>query len=99
MTPEPEHQKQEEQEDLEDHLVRRAQIVQLVTAGKRLGYGLFLLAIVTYFVGLFGRFTPTKVSIIVGSMIIGSIVLAPAIVFGYGVKAAIREERGETRQH
>lgn len=77
---------------------RRARIAKLVEAGKRLGYGLFGLAMVTFFLGFFGTLTATKVSIIVGAMLVGSIVLAPAIVFGYGVKAAIREESGEPRR-
>ena len=46
-------------------LERRRRIAGLVQVGKRLGYGLFLAAIV----------------------------LAPAIVFGYAVKAAEREDR------
>ncbi|MEE9417457.1 MAG: hypothetical protein V3V01_19405 [Acidimicrobiales bacterium] len=78
-------------------LAKRARIASAVEAGKRVGYGLFGVAIVTFFIGFFGTLTSTKVSIIVGSMVVGSIILAPAIVFGYGVKAAIREESGGGR--
>jgi F0F1-type ATP synthase membrane subunit c/vacuolar-type H+-ATPase subunit K len=39
------------------------------------------------------------VRIIVGSLLVGSAVLAPAIVFGYAVKAAEREEQGLSSGH
>ena len=47
---------------------------------------LFAVGFATGFDGLVG---PT----IVGCLVIGSLVLAPAIVFGYAVKAAEREDR------
>jgi hypothetical protein len=33
--------------------------------------------------------------VIVGLMVVGSVVLLPAIIFGYAAKAAEKEERGE----
>ena len=77
-------------------LVRRARIARLVAAGQRVGYLLFTVAIVVFLVGAIIDFSSPIVSIIVTCLIIGSIVLAPAIVFGYAVKAAEREdaERG-----
>jgi hypothetical protein len=78
--------------DVDPVLVRRAQIAGLVRVGKRLGYGLFLLAIVLFFVGLAVGFTEVYATAIVWAMVIGSLVLAPAIVFDYGVRAAVREE-------
>lgn len=60
--------------------------------GQRLGYGLFGLAIVSFVAGLvlgFGTFGPMAIGLIVA----GSVVLAPAIVFGYAVRAADREDR------
>ncbi len=77
-------------------LIRRANIARAVLLGKRVGYSLFALAIVVFFFGFFGRLTDTKVTIIVASMLIGSVILAPAIVFGYGVAKAVREESDET---
>lgn len=74
-------------------LERRARIAQLVSTGKRLGYGLFGVAIVAFVVGSFTGFGGATGNIVVGSIVIGSIVLAPAIVFGYGVKAAERDDR------
>ena len=61
--------------------------------GKRVGYGLFALAVVLFVVGMVAGFTSALTSGIVASLLIGSLVLAPAIVFGYTVKAADREDR------
>lgn len=72
---------------------RRARIARLVDVGKRVGYGLFGLAIVLFGVGLVAGFTSTSTSAIVGCLVVGSMVLAPAIVFGYAVRAAEREDR------
>jgi hypothetical protein len=80
-------------------LVKRARIARLVSMGQRLGYGLFGLATVTFFIGLAAGYTPGLVRVIVGSLLIGSAVLAPAIVFGYAVKAAEREDQGLSSGH
>jgi len=80
-------------------LVRRARIARLVSLGQSAGYGLFGVAIVAFFVGLFGTYTPRITNLIVVCLVVGSLVLAPAIVFGYAVKAAEREERGEPSGH
>lgn len=74
-------------------LVRRARIARAVSIGLRLGYGLFAVALVVFFLGLFTRLTDTHVGIILACLGIGSIVLAPAIVFNYAVRAAIRDEQ------
>ena len=75
-------------------LVRRARIARLVTIGQRVGYALFAIAIVAFFVGLATEYSPGLVRVIVGCLLVGSAVLAPAIVFGYAVKAAERESSG-----
>lgn len=72
---------------------KRARIARLVALGNRVGYGLFGVAIVTFFVGLLTDFGGIVTPLIVACLVIGSIVLAPAIVFGYAVKAAEREDR------
>jgi hypothetical protein len=76
---------------------RRAQIQRLVDIGQRVGYGLFGLAIVLFAVGFVAELTPALVTAIITCLVAGSIVLAPAIVFGYGVKAANREDREQGR--
>ena len=72
---------------------RRARIARWVALGQRVGYGLFLLAIVLFVIGFATGFDGLVGPTIVGSLVVGSLVLAPAIVFGYAVKAAEREDR------
>ena len=74
-------------------LIRRERIRRLASLGQRVGYGLFLLAIVVFFVGYVVGYSGATVTVIVVSLIVGSIVLAPSIVFGYAVRAADREDR------
>ena len=83
--------------DTDPVLDRRERIDSLVKVGKRVGYGLYLVAIVLFFVGFFTKYTDPLVTVIVVSMAIGSFILAPAIVFGYGVKAANRDDRQHGR--
>ena len=78
-------------------LVRRAQVERLALAGQRVGYLLYSAAVVLFVVGFIVGFTPAVVTIIVTAMIIGSALLAPAIVAGYAVKAAAREDREQGR--
>jgi hypothetical protein len=77
-------------------LERRRRIARLVEIGQRVGYGLFGLAIVAFLVGLVVGFGRVSVLIVV-AIALGSVVLAPAIVFGYAVKAAEREDRQDGR--
>ncbi len=77
-------------------LEQRRRIARLVATGQRIGYSLFGLAVVLFIAALvvgFGSLTGP----IVGAIVIGSVVLAPAIVFGYGVKAAERDDREHGR--
>jgi hypothetical protein len=74
-------------------LLRRARIAHLVELGNRIGYGLFAVAVVAFVVGAAAGFSTPDTIVVVGALALGSIVLAPAIVFGYGVKAAEREDR------
>ena len=76
---------------------RRAQVARLVSLGQRLGYSLFGIAVVAFIVGFAAGFTDPVVLIIEVCLLVGSIVLAPAIVFGYAVKAAERDDREHGR--
>jgi len=78
-------------------LERRRRIARLVRLGQRVGYGLFGLAIALFVVGLFAGFGGVVGAGIVAAIVVGSIVLAPAIVFGYAVRAAEREDREQGR--
>ncbi len=76
-----------------DVLARRRRASTLARSGQRLGYALFSVAIVTFLAGFFTGFgTWTTVGVTV-ALVIGSVVLAPSIVIGYGVRAAEREDR------
>jgi hypothetical protein len=72
---------------------RRARIARVVAVGQRLGYGLFGVAVVGFVVGFAVGFSGAWVALVVTSIVVGSLVLAPAIVLGYAVKAAEREDR------
>jgi hypothetical protein len=74
-------------------LARRAQVARLTVLGKRVGYGLFAVAVVCFFLGVATRFSGFLTGTVVFCLGVGSAVLAPAIVFGYGVKAADRADR------
>jgi hypothetical protein len=78
-------------------LVRRAQVARLAILGQRVGYLLYSAAMVLFVIGFIVGFTPAVVTIIVTAMVIGSALLAPAIVAGYAVKAAAREDRDRGR--
>jgi len=71
---------------------RRAMVAKWNTIATKVGYALFAVAIVMFFVALATDFSSGKVTIITTSMIIGSVLLAPAIVVGYAVKAAEKDD-------
>lgn len=79
--------------DLDPVRARRARIARLVGYGKRVGYSLFGSATVLFGIGLATGFGGAVGPTIIGCLVIGSLVLAPAIVFGYAVKAAERDDR------
>lgn len=71
---------------------RRAAVAKWNRLATRVGYALFLVAVVMFFVALATDFSSGKVTVITTSMIVGSVLLAPAIVVGYAVKAAERDD-------
>jgi len=78
-------------------LVRRRQLARGAELAQRAGYGLFGLAVVLFVVGFVAGFTGGVVTAILGALGVGSALLAPAIVIGYAVKAADREDRERGR--
>lgn len=80
-------------------LVRRARISRLADTAQRTGYGLWLVSIVVFVMGAVTELRPAMVPIVIGCLVAGSVLLAPAIVIGYGVKAADRADRGEPDGH
>jgi hypothetical protein len=78
-------------------LARRATIARWSALGKRVGYVLYGAALVLFFVGLATGFDGGIATAIVAALLVGGAALIPAIVFGYGVRAAEREEREQGR--
>jgi len=74
-------------------LARRAQIARWVDLGQKVGYALFGLAVVAFLIGFVVGLEQWVINLIIACMIVGSIVLAPAIVFGYAVRSADRADR------
>lgn len=74
-------------------LAKRQRIARWVSLGQSAGYGLFGVAVVAFVIGFVAGFTGWVVNLIVVCLVVGSIVLAPAIVFGYAVRAADRADR------
>ena len=74
-------------------LARRARVARLVSLGQRLGYALLAVFCVLVIIGFPTGFPPAITTAAIACILVGSIVLAPAIVFGYAVKAADREDR------
>ncbi len=77
-------------------LAHRAKLARQVKLAKRVGWGLFAYAMVAFAVGAARGFVPILIDTILIAMLIGSILLVPAIVFGYGIRAADREDRQRT---
>lgn len=74
-------------------LVRRRQMARGAELAQRAGYALFALAVVLFLVGFAVGLTGGLVTAILVALGVGSVLLAPAIVVGYAVKAADREDR------
>ena len=72
---------------------RRARIARLTLVANRIGYLLYALAIALFVMAFVLGFSGPLVVIVTVCLVIGSILLAPAIVLGYAVKAAERDDR------
>jgi hypothetical protein len=72
---------------------KRQKVAKYTLLANRIGYLFFALAIATFIIGFAVSFNGAVSAIVVGSVIAGSILLAPAIVLGYAVKAAERDDR------
>lgn len=74
-------------------VARRARIARWVAVGKRVGYGLLLLAVVAFVVAAIADFPSGIVTVTVVALIAACVVLPVPIVLGYGLRAAEREDR------
>ncbi|MBJ82392.1 MAG: hypothetical protein CL462_05735 [Acidimicrobiaceae bacterium] len=83
-----------------DPVIRsRERIRMLAGAGRRCGYGCFLTALAVFVINYYLGSSSFWISLTVALLIIGSLVLAPSIIFGYAVNAAEREEQGLPHGH
>lgn len=73
-------------------LVRRARAARWARLGRRLGYLLFAFSILAFLFGLITGFSAAVSRVVVFGVIAGSVVLAPAIIAGYAVTAAVRDD-------
>ncbi len=76
--------------------VQREKIANLVSKGMRAGTALYVVASTIFFIGFATGFTRAQTYIIVALLVVGSLLLAPAMVFNYGVKAANRADRDDS---
>jgi len=72
---------------------RRQQIAKYTLLANRIGYLFYALAMATFIIGFAISFNGAVSAVVIGSLVIGSVLLAPAIVLGYAVKAAERDDR------
>jgi hypothetical protein len=79
-------------------LVRRARYASWASTGQGVGYGLLAVAVVAFIAAFATNFPSAAVIITIVGLIGACVVLPPAIIAGYAVKAAEREERQSRRQ-
>ena len=65
---------------------------RLASLGQRVGYALLLLGIAAFVAGLFVGFGGWAGVVVIASLAATTVTLAPAIVLGYAVRAAQRED-------
>jgi len=84
----------------EDPILRsRERVRWLANLGKRCGYGCFGGALVAFVLNYYINGSALSISITVALLITGSLILAPAIIFGYAANAADREDQGLPHGH
>lgn len=79
-------------EAIDPVLARRERIRTHANKAQRLGYLMYTLATIGFFIGLATSFSGPIVTVIIALMIVGSIVLAVAIQVGYAIRGAERHE-------
>ena len=78
-------------------LVRRNRYRRLAEVGQMVGYLLIGVAVIAFLAGVATGFASPTVAVTVAGLIGACVVLPPAIVGGYAVKAAEREDRDAGR--
>lgn len=78
-------------------LRRRAAIATWTRRANHLGYLSFAVAMILFVVALGTTFSGAMATLITVALVLGSVLLAPAIVLGYAVRAAEKEDQGTTK--
>lgn len=78
-------------------LAQRERWRRVASVGQAVGYGLILAAIIAFVFGLVAGFTTAVTTVVTACLVATTVVLAPAIVLGYAVRAAEREDRSRDR--
>jgi Na+/proline symporter len=73
-------------------LEQRERVRRIANAARRVGYLLFLASMVLFFVALATDLPEGVLAAATATLIGGCVVLAPAILLGYAVKGAERDE-------
>ena len=75
---------------------RRDQVARWTLLANRVGYLVLALAVTLFILAFLFGFTATMATLIIVSLVVSFVLLAPSIVLGYAVKAAERDdvERG-----
>ena len=79
-------------------LAQRERIRIQSNKAQRVGYLMYAIATVLFFIGLATSFSGPIVTTIIGMLIAGSIVLAIAIQVGYAIRGAERHEEDSIAQ-
>jgi len=72
---------------------RRAQVARWTLLANRIGYLCYGVALAVFIVGFAVGFNGTVAGVVIATLIAGSVLLAPAIILGYAVKAAEKDDR------
>lgn len=72
---------------------QRRRIARWVKLAKRIGYLLLLAAVIFVVIGLAGDLTTGSTAAATACLVLGSLFLAPAVILGYAVNAAERDDR------
>ena len=71
----------------------------IANIGKRLGYSCYFGALILFLINFYAPSSSLWTSLTVAAIIVGSVLLAPAIILGYAANAAEREEQGLPHGH
>lgn len=76
-------------------LERRRRLARLARTGRRLGYSLYGVSLAAFVAGFLAGFTTAPATVAAATLVVGSVVLLPSIIIGYGVNAADRADRDD----